>query len=74
MRLSLKECSITCELEILKILEEFHYADYHYWYEELDEKKDTDLFLGFELKDNAVSRYEPVGISWNDSFCRNLGI
>ena len=57
-----------------EIWKEFHYSDYHYWYEDFDEKKDRDLFLGFELKDNAVSRYEPVGIIWNDSFCRNLGI
>ena len=55
-------------------LKEFHYADYHNWYEEFDDKKDVDLFLGFELNGNTISRYKPVGISWDDSFCRNLGI
>ena len=44
------------------------------WYEEFDEKKDKDIFLGFELNGNTISRYKPVGITWNDSFCRNLGI
>ena len=56
----------------LKTKKEFHYNDYHHWYEIFDEKKDIDSFLGFELNGDKISRYEPLGISWDDSFCRNL--
>ena len=57
----------------MKTITEFHYADYHNWYEIFDEKKDPNSFLGFEMDQNSISRYEPIGITWDDSFCRKIG-
>ena len=55
-----------------RIKNSFDVHDYHEWYSTIDEEPIDESNVGFLWNGYEYKQFNPIGMYWNDSFCRNI--